>query len=68
MTPSYPLKRCLRLLGIALLTLVILSGAGCGDEGFIVISMGNGIIVFTPHSSAITKLPTGQAVLTAPAK
>jgi hypothetical protein len=47
-----PLKRRMILFVISVLALVILISGGCGDDGFIVISTGSGVIIFTPHSSA----------------
>jgi len=55
MMAKNPLKRWKILLVISVLALVILISAGCGDDGFIVISTGNGVIIFTPHSSSKLK-------------
>jgi hypothetical protein len=37
---------------ISVLALVILISAGCGDDGFIVISTGSGVSIFASHSSS----------------
>jgi len=52
MTAMNPLKGPIRLLAQAALTGAILLSAGCGDDGFIVISTGSGVIIFTHNSSA----------------
>jgi len=46
------LKKLRILFAFSLLALMTLISTGCGDEGFIVISAGNGVIIFTPNSSS----------------
>jgi len=48
----------MRLIILAILTLVLLVSAGCGDEVTLVVSTGNGIIIYTTYSS--NKALSGQ--------